>query len=85
MCLIQYQIEKGKLLELLDFVPKFFITNDYDIVILCPLDDLGFLLGRTLINGDSDPIKILSDFIPPVICDRSGTYNQIQGLRLALG
>jgi hypothetical protein len=85
MCLIQYQIEKGDLLELLDFIPKLFITNDYNIIILCPLNNLSFLLSRPLINCNAYPIKVFPDFIPPVICDRSGTYYEIKGLRLSFG
>jgi hypothetical protein len=85
MCLIQYQIEKGNLLELLDFIPKLLIANDYNIIILCPLDYFSFLLCRPFINCDAYPIKVFPDFIPPVIRDRSGTYYEIKGLRLSFG
>jgi hypothetical protein len=85
MCLVQYQIEKWNLLELFDLIPKLFITNDYNIIILCPLDYFSFLLCRPFINCDTYPIKVFPDFIPPVICDRSGTYYEIKGLRLSFG
>ncbi len=70
------------MLELLDFVSEFFVTNDDDIKVLGTLDDLSFLLSRSFINGDSNSIEVLLDFVPPVVCNRSGTYYEIQRFRL---
>ena len=71
------------MLELLDFSSEFLVTNNDDIKVLGTLDDLSFLLSRPFINGDSNTIKILLDFVPPVVCYRSGTYYEIQRFRLS--
>ena len=70
MSLVQYQVEKWYLLELLDFIPEFLIADDNNIVVIGgSLDYFGFFLRRSFIYSDTDAIEIFSDFVPPIISD----------------